>query len=398
MTSAVPLPALTATGFSSPAEADVLAGVQADFNAAFGGNLSANLETPQGQLASSETALIGAANDLFALVVNQVDPAYSSGRMQDAVGRIYFIERIPAQATTVQALCVGASGVLIPSGSLAQAADGNLYACVAGGTIPASGSIMLPFACLITGDIGCPAGTLNMIYRQVPGWDTITNPADGAIGRDVESRAAFEARRSASVALNAIGVFPSIRAAVLAVDGVTDAYVTENSTSSPASTGGVTIPAHSLYVAAVGGTDADVATAIWRKKNPGCGYTGNTAVTVQDTNSGYTAPYPSYAVTFTRPTALPIAFVVTLANSAAVSSNAVALIQNAIIAAFQGEDGGDRASIGSTVYALRFVSAIATLGAWARIISITVNGGADVTADIDQIPTVSASGISVVLA
>ena len=39
---------------------------------------------------------------------------------------------------------------------------------------------------------------------------------------------------------------------------------------------------HSVYVAAVGGADAGVAAAIWRKKDVGCDYNGNTSVTVTD--------------------------------------------------------------------------------------------------------------------
>ena len=97
------------------------------------------------------------------------------------------------------------------------------------------------------------AGTLTTIYRAVPGWDSITNAVDGTTGRDVENRADFEARRVASVALNARNTLASIRGAVLDVANVIDAYVDDNSTASPAVKGGVTFPAYALYVAALGG-------------------------------------------------------------------------------------------------------------------------------------------------
>ncbi|TIR78119.1 MAG: hypothetical protein E5X19_32455, partial [Mesorhizobium sp.] len=76
-----------------------------DINGAFGGVLNPALNTPQGQLASSETAVIDEVNSTFLYFTNQVDPAYATGRMQDAIARIYFIERNPAQPTVVQALC-----------------------------------------------------------------------------------------------------------------------------------------------------------------------------------------------------------------------------------------------------------------------------------------------------
>ncbi len=396
MASNVPSPVFAPTGLTIPAESAILSGVQADMNGAFGGSLNPALDTPQGQLASSLTAIIGAKNDLLLQYVNQVDPANAAGRMQDAIGRIYFIARKPALPTEVQAVCSGANGTFINVGALAQAADGNIYTAVSSGTIGAGGTVTLPFACMDPGPIACPAGTLTTIFKSIPGWDSITNPTDGVLGRDVESRADFEARRSASVAINAQGVFPSIRAAVLSVEGVTDAYVFSNDTASAATVGGVSIAAHSLYVCAAGGTNLDVATAIWRKKNPGCGYTGNTTVTVTDTNSGYQIPQPTYSVTFQRPTNLSINFAISIPNSIGVPSDANTQIQNAIASAFVGEDGGPKAGIGATIFALRFVAPIAALGPWAQVISITVNGSADVTPNINQLPTLGTVTVTLV--
>lgn len=382
----VPQPTFGPNGFIAPLESAILAGILADFNAAFGGNLNTDQTTPQGQLAVTTAAIIGFCNDLFLSYTNGVDPSYASGRMQDAIARIYFLERLPAQATAVQATCTGLVGVAITTGALALASDGNIYICTAGGTIGGGGTVSLPFACTVTGPIACPVASLNSIYQTIPGWDSITNPTEGVVGRDVESRAEFEARRAASVAVNAVGVLPAILGSVLQVTGVLDAYVTENTTGSPATIGGVSIAAHSLYVAAVGGADADVAAAIWRKKNPGCAYTGNTTVTVTDLNSGYSVPYPTYAVTFERPASLPVLLAIAIANSTSVPSDAVTQIKTAVLAAFAGTDGGQRARIGSTLFASRFYAGIAALGPWAQIVSILVGSpntpGASFTASI----------------
>lgn len=388
----VPQPTFGPTGFTTPLRSDIVAGVWADFQSAFGNNLNEALETPQGQLVTSLSEIIGSAYDLFALYVNQVDPAFADGTMQDAIARIYFLTRAPATSTIVAATGSGATGTVIPVGSLAKATDGNLYQALSTATIPSSGSVVISFAGVNTGPIPCPAGSLTTIYRTIPGWDSITNPADGIVGSDAESRADFEARRAASVAINANGILSAIRGEVLNVAGIVDAYVTENPTASAATIGGVSIAAHSLYVAAQGGTDADVARAIWTKKAPGCGYVGNTTVAVTDTNSGYTTP-PSYNVTFQRPTALATTFVVTLANGADVPSDVVSQVQAAIAAEFQ-----NRAHIGTKLYASQFYAAISALGAWVRIESVTINGGNDLAVNINQFPTLnSTSGITVTL-
>lgn len=368
----VPGLVLTDKGWVAPSEQDVLNGVQADIDIAFGGGVNPALNTPQGQIATSTTAIIGEVNDSVVLQFNQVDPAFASGRMQDAIGRIYFISRKPGQPTVVQAVCNGGQGVIIPAGALAKAADGNIYTCTDGGEIPASGNITLTFACNVQGPIPCPADSLSNIFRAIPGWDTINNPDDGVLGTDTESRAEFERRRAASVALNARGSLPSVLGAVLDVTNVLDAYVNENDTTAPITVRGVAFAAKSLYVAAVGGIDLAVATAMWSKKAPGCGYNGNTTVTVVDSNSGYSPPLPSYQVTFVRPSSLPILFAVVLQNNLQVPSDAVAQVQAAIMAAFAGADGGTRARIASTIYASRYYGPVAALGAWAQIISIQV--------------------------
>ncbi len=368
----VPAPQWTNTGFAIPATTDILAGVQADINTAFGGELNMALSTPQGQLAVSEAAVIDNANQTFLKYTQQVDPAFSSGRMQDGIGRIYFLTRNPAEPTTVQALCTGLPGVFIPVGSVAIATDGNRYICTNAVTIPVSGSITTAFACTVTGPIPCPAGSLNQIYQAVPGWDSITNVTDGAIGNDVESRNAFETRRFASVQINSLGSLPSVLGAVLAIPNVVDAYVVENVNDVATTIGGVSLNPHSLYVCTSGGDPDAIAYAIWSKKAPGCGYNGTTTVVVYDTNSGYTAPYPAYQVSFQIAQPLPIMFNVNIVQGVSVPNDATTQIQNAIIDAFAGNDDGPPARIGTTLFASRFYSTVAKLGSWAQIISLKV--------------------------
>lgn len=361
-------------GFVAPTESAILEARQSDLNAAFGGNLNPALNTPQGQIATSDTAIIADNYDQQALLYNSVDPAYASGRMQAAIGRIYFITRNPALPTVVQVTCTGLVNTPIPNGALVQDVNNNLYFCTAGATIPISGSIVLPFSNLSAGPIPCPAGAIgdNSIYQAIPGWDSATNVDDGVLGENVESRAAFEERREQSVAKNARGTISAIQGAVLDVSGVLDAYSYQNDTASPVTVQGVTIAANSIYVCVSGGAEADIANAIWTKKSPGCGYTGNTSTTVYDNNSGYSAPIPSYTVTYQTPTPTPILFAVSLANNALVPADAATQVQNAIINAFAGADGGPRARIGSFIFASRFYSPVAALGPWVEIRSILV--------------------------
>lgn len=386
----VPLPTFGDTGFSSPEELAILNGVLADFVAAFDGNMNTNVSTPQGQLATSFAAVIGAFNDMFVDYTNQVDPAYASGRMQDAIARIYFLTRLGATPTLVTATLTGATGVVVGVGALAKAVDGTIFQSLTTVTIPASGTIDVQFAALTNGPIACPAGSLNTIYRTIPGWDSVTNAADGLPGRNEETTADFEERRALSVAQNARGILPAVRGAVLGVAGVVDAYVTENETGSSVTVGTQTIVAHSLYVCVEGGTDQDVAEAIWTKKPPGCNYTGATSVIVEDDNSGYVTP-PTYTVKFQRAAALMIDVEVSLATGVDVPSNAAAQIQAAVSTYF-----ATIAKIGQTIYASSFVCPISALGSWARIVGVEVNGAASQAVGINQFPALGTVMVTLV--
>ncbi len=402
MATNVPRPSFTATGFIAPSEADIRTGVFADWNAAFGGALNPDSSTPQGQVIDAETAMLGGNNDLFVYYASQVDPQFASGRMQDALGRIYFITREPATPTVVTATLTGATGTVIPIGSFAQASDGSIFASLSAVTIPIGGSISVDFAAVVYGPVACPAHALNTVYLAIPGWDSVDNPADGIPGSNEETRLEFEQRRAATVEGNAVGILGAIRGSVLNnVPGIIDAYTAENSTGSPLTIGGVSLAAHSLYVSVVGGSDTDVADAIWRKKAPGCDYTGTTSITVYDTT--YPLPYPSYTVKFTRAASVPIYFAVSITSSTSVPADAITQVQNAIIAAFSGDDSGPRAHIGGTVYASRFYAPIAALGAWARnIISINIDTTSsptdtEVALNINQFPVTDVAHISVTL-
>lgn len=334
MTAGTNVPAIqfTSVGFQAPSGPAVLAGVQMDISAAFGNNLNFALTTPQGQLSQSWGATVVNANSIFVYFSQQIDPAFSSGRFQDAIGRIYFLERNPALPTALQIACNGTVGVPITLGSLVIDPSGNQYQCVQAGAIGAGGSVTLAFAAVVPGPTAVPQTvTLGQI---VPGWDSAT-VVTGAIGRNVETRSQFETRRQDTVAGNSFGAIGSIIGAVAKVPGVLDYFGFNNNTAAPVTINGVTIPANAIYIAVAGGAPSDIAEAILSKKGAGAPMTGNTTVTAFDSNPLYATPI-AYSITFEIPPALQVLFSVTIANSPLVPSDANTQVQNALIAAFNG--------------------------------------------------------------
>ncbi|MGX1958464.1 baseplate J/gp47 family protein [Serratia proteamaculans] len=404
VTTAVPAVTITATGLAIPDELDILNGRLSDLDTAMGGGMSTSLTTPQGQIAMSDTAIIAAKNDELAELTNLINPDYSSGRYQDGIARIYFIDRIAATGTIVTATCTGLVGTVIPANSVAVDEQGYIYYSLSAVTIPAIGSIDVLFQNQTTGPIACPIGALNSIYKAVNGWSSVNNSTAGVIGNDVEGRANFEYRRKQSVAKNAVNTLGAIYAAVLAVDGVSDAYVTDNKTGSSVNKGitNYSVLSHSIYVAAYGGASTDIGNAIYRSAPPGVDMNGATTVVIQDTEN-YVFPYPEYTIKFVTPSAVSVHFKVQLQENDLLPSDITAQVQQAIINSFNGEDGGTRARIGSKIFAGRYYSGIQNIDQDnVNILDVTISKdgatySSSVEFGIDQIPTIDPSNITVEL-
>lgn len=329
----VPSVQFTSVGFVAPSGPSVLAGVQLDINSAYNRDFNFGLTTPQGQLSSSWGATIVNANSIFVRFSQMIDPAYSSGRFQDAIGRIYFLERDPARPTALQIACGGGANVPIPFGAqLADKSTGALFQCVQAGTIPVGGSVTLAFAALVPGPL--PVPELLTIYQAIPGWDTAV-VVSGVVGKDVEGRAEFEARRTDSVAGNSFGAVGSIIGAIAKVPGVLDYFGYNNNTAGSVTVGGVLIAANAIYICVSGGAPADIATAILSKKGAGAPMTGNTTVTAYDDNPLYAAPIP-YQIKYQIAAPLQALFRVVIASGPLVPETAAAQVQSALIAAFAG--------------------------------------------------------------
>ena len=390
MSSHVPPVRFTPQGLQIPTETEVLNGVLADFNDAFGGGLNLNLETPQGQLASSLAAVIADKNNVIAELVNQIHPEYAEGVMQDAIAQIYFLQRKPATDSAVVCEFVGLPGTQIPQGFIVQDAAGNQWALQQEISIPIGGKVSGTL--IAAGQIEAPAHSVNVIYQALVGLDRVDNPHPAVPGRAEESRAEFAERRRRSVAVNAHGTPQAVYANVFALDGVRDVYVIDNPKGQSVQAGATnyTLKPHSIYVAAVGGDDTAVAEAVLRYAGSGCDFNGNTEITVYD--HSYNDPKPAYQVAFMRPNELPVYFRIKIERGAFIGADTA--IKQAVIAAFKGR-------IGANLYAIGYVAPVVQAVPNVHVLDVEIglsagSMGNSVAVGIDQTPVVRAENIEVV--
>lgn len=401
----------TEQGINIPSEENILKGAIQDYQMAFGKDLRVFdddgkflLSTPQGQLITSRAALISNNYRLFAYYLNQINPLYAMGRMQDAIGEIYFIKRIPATNTKVVGICTGNIGTLIGKGTLVQDKSGNKYSSNDNYTIGDDGTVEVTFICEETGAIECPANSLTFL-QAYSGWESVYNPNPGTVGKAQESQQQFERRRRLSVAKNGVNSMGSIMSSLLTLTDkdnlpiCNDVYVMDNSSGDNETTGGYTLLPHSLYVcvdALVSDYNKNaIAKAIFEKKPPGCDMNGDVEVIVYDETQIDGKPIfsnpPSYKIKFLFAQQVQINFNVKMAKSNQRPSNAIDLITKKIKSVFSGDDESSIPGIGSTVLASTFTVAIAALGTWAiaREVKISLDGVNwvdSIEVNINQIP------------
>lgn len=391
------------TGLTAPETARIRGAVQDDWQNAFkgsGAELNVEPSTPAGQLVDAETAEIEAKNAELLFLANMFDPKTAEGRWQDALGNIYFLTRKIAEPTVVTCRVTGLRGTRIPYGAIVRNTEGYALICNASADIGDDGTAETTFRVSEPGPVEIAAGSVTQIVTVIAGWDTVNNETAGATGRDVETRSEFEARRYASVANNAHGSAAALYGTVANIPGVLDCRVLENTGPDPVTLYGVEVGGHSIAVCVYGAEDGDIAEAIYRKKDAGCGTSGNAVISyVAEEYGGALYEYKLY-----RPE--PVAFNVriSIANAARLSDATRKAIAEAVVSDFLGKSlasGNARVGLASTIYASRFYISVMSVDGVNQLndIQIALGSGAfgdSVTINADQEPVMTTENVTIV--
>ena len=350
--------------------------------------------SPMGQVVDLLVAEIEAKNAEIAYLSNMLNLSSARGVWLDALGSLYFIERKMSEPTTVTCEVTGISGTVVPYGSLIEDANGNKLRLLAteGITISADGTGSGQFSTVEHGAIVINSHSVTKIITVVAGWDTVDNASAGVTGRDRETDAEYLARIKISLANNAEGTIEAIRADVLALDGVIACTVLENITNQSITSYGVQLTSHSIGVCVYGGNDEDIAKAIYKKKDAGCGTSGTDTVTYVDPEY----PDETYEYKIFRATAERVYIKITSYQK--VSEEVQATLKEAILADFNGEGSNARATMAQTLYASRFFYVAQSLTSVVlQKATLSVDGSTysdSLVINANQMPTLQATDIT----
>lgn len=236
-------------------------------------------ESPLGRIIELCTATIVGSARMVALNSNNINPNYMSGKWLDAFGSFFGISRNNSTSTVVQGVILtGASGTVIPAGSLVSTENGDLFTNTENITIGLTGSISATFYSVEKGPIECKENSLINIVTAVNGWDGVTNQNPGSLGVISETDESFKNRILKSRAGN-VGSLASINNSVLSLTdfNILDCNTVENPYNTTLNVNGLVIDPHSIQVIVdydptiEGATDA-IAEAIFKSKTAGCGF------------------------------------------------------------------------------------------------------------------------------
>ena len=201
------------------------------------------------------------------------------------------------------------------------------------------------FECTQTGAITPAVGDLTDIITTYAGWDSVSNNVSANTGRLAESDTALRQRWNASLYTRSVGMTDSIASALMALNGVTSAYVYENDSDTTDEDGR---PPHSIEAVVNGGETDEIGLTIWQKKAAGIDTFGSQSVSVNDSQG-----FP-HTINFNRPLVVPIYLNITVTeyHEEALPPNAQAMITEAVL------NYGNTLTVGNDVILQRFMGAI----------------------------------------
>lgn len=269
---------LDETGLHLPDYAAVLADLQDKARAIYGEDLYLDADSQDGQLLAIFADALTDAYALAGSVYNSYAPSTAQGVSLSRQVVINGLQRKDTSHSTAELRLVGTAGTTLTAAVASDSQD-QRWLIPDGTVIPAAGEILVTATAEDQGDIRASAGDISTIATPTRGWHSVTNPAAAEAGAPTEQDAALRRRQTISTARPSKTVLEGIAGAVAEIDGVTRVRAYENDTDETDANG---VPRKNISLVVEGGDAAEIADAIARRKTPGCGTHGDTAVQTTD--------------------------------------------------------------------------------------------------------------------
>lgn len=306
MTLTTVAPVLTDAGVMAPTYYEVVEFLKEKYREIYGQDAYLENDSQDGQWIGIIARAISDCGSVCVDVYSTFSPKTAKGEALSRNVAINGIERATATHSIVDLIITGVPGTMINNGSaLGESNKKWIFPEVV--VIPPSGVIVITAKSAEVGAVLATPNSVNKIGRPTRGWTSVNNPTGSMLGMPVELDSKLRQRQALSVAIPSQSKTDSIKGAIFSLGGVSRCKTYENDTNKEDKYG---IPPHHLCVVVSGGDATEIAQVMRAKKSMGCGYYGNTVITVVNT---FKEPEQ---VALYRPEVVDIGFKVDLVSSA----------------------------------------------------------------------------------
>ena len=260
---------ITPQGVSAMSLAEIRDELEARYVAQFGEDLSLSPQTPQGQILGVTAGMLAEVVEGIVEDVNANSVTNSGGTLLTQLGSLLDMRRVTATRSRVTATFTGVSGTGVLAGSRVRTTAGAIFETLADAVLSPSG-VQVDMQALETGPVEAEAGTLTEIVTVTAGWETSTNAADAALGRDAQSDSDFRGVYRARTGRLSAGAQAAMEASVEEAGGERQRIV-ENATSVDTVEQEFPVFSHSVIVVARKGSDNDIRRAVDLRRGQGVG-------------------------------------------------------------------------------------------------------------------------------
>ena len=319
-------PYIDETGLHIPTYQDILEDQLQQAKNIFGQDLYLGTDSQDYQYISTFAVKINDTLQAIQFAYDSRGPSTAIGSGLDGLVKLNGIKRNPQTLQAMYSTCIvtlsGLPNTTINNG-IVQDINKYKWNLPASVTIGTAGTVDVTVTCQTPGPITANPGDISKIATPTYGWTSATNAFAAIVGVATETDSQLKSRQSISTAQPSLTVLEGLKGAIAGVSGVTRSKVYENDTSIVDSNG---LPANSVTSLVEGGTDADVAQAIFNKKGPGCKANGTTSVNITDKYGDVTP------IGFYRPNYVDVDIVLNVHKLTGYTTSTTTAIQTAVAA------------------------------------------------------------------
>lgn len=278
-------PYVDSKGLHIPSYQDILNDMIASMKQIYGDDIYLENDSADYQLLSIFALKQSDTLQTLAYAYNARSPETAIGTSLDSVVKLNGIKRKGAGRSTCRVTITGTPFTQISAGAVRDRA-GLIWDLPAVVVIGAQGTTDTVVTCRKTGAVSALVGDINQINTPTYGWVSVTNKVAAVLGNEAETDAQLRLRQTISTANPSQTMLDGTKGAIAALKDVSRYAVYENDTNSSnvTSDNPYGLPPHSITCVVEGGTNEDVARAIFLHKGIGCYTNGDVVVNYVDDN------------------------------------------------------------------------------------------------------------------